>query len=541
MKITKNTNIKVLSMKRRKLLVISSVLIIFLGVVITTLTGGPTIIRDNRVTDLGTTPVLGRGYSIGTNTFQSTCLTKVILTEPSYDMSYYFEAVKSEGESKTSSSYSRRNSATVSYEASKSWSFMGFGGSVSAKTTSSISRSVRSVTVDGVKYFNHDLFATIDIYSYYASVDEAKSEMSKTAVALLTNEDLPGFFSSCGPYYVRSIGRKARFISRFSYRTMSTTRDTSFDSQLKTRLHGFTTRTSKGWGRRSSSTSSYDYQNQVDQEQKFNSKASNMRLTITSWAFGLGKNEKASLVAFDLETFKKGIQDAFISMQNPRTGKVFSIEVVPWVENTEFQALAKLHYSPDEYENIKNPAGGFEMDDQGKLKKRLKRKIPLYEKKYILNLNAEFFMEIERVDRNLLNIFYKGNLCRKHIDLNWSKNGKLDSKYSTRNLVNHRTGALLSLKDLSKKLTEDYIEQLLKNERKFMYGNESGKTEELEVDKITGEPVPGKGAAACINEILSKGIFRESYRNHKPCRDLMSQMGALQSELVDDYCMPTLK
>ncbi len=43
------------------------------------LSAGPTIIRDNRITDLAATPTLGRGYSIGTNTFQSTCMEEVVL------------------------------------------------------------------------------------------------------------------------------------------------------------------------------------------------------------------------------------------------------------------------------------------------------------------------------------------------------------------------------------------------------------------------------------------------------------------------------
>lgn len=46
---------------------------------------GPTIIRDQMVQDLNVTPVLGRGYSIATNTMQSTCLTDVVLTDPSYN------------------------------------------------------------------------------------------------------------------------------------------------------------------------------------------------------------------------------------------------------------------------------------------------------------------------------------------------------------------------------------------------------------------------------------------------------------------------
>ena len=51
---------------------------------------GPTLIKDSRVRDLTATPVLGRGYSISTNTFQSTCLKDVVITEPSYDFQYTF-------------------------------------------------------------------------------------------------------------------------------------------------------------------------------------------------------------------------------------------------------------------------------------------------------------------------------------------------------------------------------------------------------------------------------------------------------------------
>ena len=55
---------------------------------------GPTIVRDSRAQDTGTTPVLGRGYSISTNTFQSACLAEVVITEPSYDFQYRFEEAK---------------------------------------------------------------------------------------------------------------------------------------------------------------------------------------------------------------------------------------------------------------------------------------------------------------------------------------------------------------------------------------------------------------------------------------------------------------
>jgi hypothetical protein len=47
--------------------------------------GSPYIISDDRVRSLDVTPVLGRGYSIGTNSFQSTCLMVDGTTVPSYN------------------------------------------------------------------------------------------------------------------------------------------------------------------------------------------------------------------------------------------------------------------------------------------------------------------------------------------------------------------------------------------------------------------------------------------------------------------------
>ena len=47
--------------------------------------GNPYVISDNRVKNLDITPVLGRGYSIMTNSFQSTCLMVDEVTTPSFN------------------------------------------------------------------------------------------------------------------------------------------------------------------------------------------------------------------------------------------------------------------------------------------------------------------------------------------------------------------------------------------------------------------------------------------------------------------------
>jgi hypothetical protein len=47
--------------------------------------GSPYVISDDRVRSLDTTPLLGRGYSIMTNSFQSTCLMVDETSVPSYN------------------------------------------------------------------------------------------------------------------------------------------------------------------------------------------------------------------------------------------------------------------------------------------------------------------------------------------------------------------------------------------------------------------------------------------------------------------------
>ena len=56
--------------------------------------GNPYVISDERVRNLDVTPVLGRGYSIMTNSFQSTCLQVEDITVPSfnYDCKCYEKA-----------------------------------------------------------------------------------------------------------------------------------------------------------------------------------------------------------------------------------------------------------------------------------------------------------------------------------------------------------------------------------------------------------------------------------------------------------------
>ncbi|MBT4836994.1 MAG: hypothetical protein HON94_06580 [Methylococcales bacterium] len=473
----------------------------------------PTVIKDNRITDTALTPVLGRGYSISTNTFQSLCLADVQITTPSYDFDYSFKMYTDE----TSTSGSASQDISTEFNFSLGLSGGGWDGGVSEKSSSDSSSSVKR------KKKKKSVFVVVEltVNTYYASVDEAKSKMSTSASTLLTNNDIPGFFASCGPYYVRSLGRKATFVSVFKFNSESSSTDASFAYDLSNKIQGF------GQGSYSgvSVSVSVGASSSVSGASSFSRSMSRRSTTIYSIARGLGKNEDASLIAYDLPTYKNAVKQAFISMQNANTGKVTSMEIVPWVENTDFQSLIKL--DTETVQSVKLGAAG-----QAAI---AETKVPLYKKKYLLNLNAEFLSEINRVDRMLLNNYYKAKTCRMHIDANWKEakgnatGGIIASsdltfipKYANARIVNHRTKKAGPLADLDKYLTGATIDGFLKLEENFMYGQ--------------------AGAGKCIDDMMEtpSSIFSKAYREYSSCQKVREKLAVVEGRMVGDFCMPDL-
>lgn len=59
--------------------------IALVAVTLQSVTSDQNVIADERIRSLAVTPVLGRGYSVMTNNFYSTCLMVDEVTEPQYD------------------------------------------------------------------------------------------------------------------------------------------------------------------------------------------------------------------------------------------------------------------------------------------------------------------------------------------------------------------------------------------------------------------------------------------------------------------------
>jgi hypothetical protein len=450
---------------------------------------GPTLIKDSRVRDLTATPVLGRGYSISTNTFQSTCLKDVVITEPSYDFQYTFREY--DKSSMRASSGTSQSSVSVSY-----WWVSGtvdMSGSSSSRTEASSKHMV----------------ATLNMDSYYASVDEASTPLSDAAIELLARQDLPGFFAACGPYYIRGINRNAKFVSIFSYQSKSSKSDASFAYSLKLRMRSF-------WGGANVNSSGSFSSSSED---------SSRSLTIRTRGWGLGKNEDASLISYDIESFKAAIKQAFISMQNPLTGRVTSMEVVPWVENTEFQRNVNIRGN-DEIDGVE---------------------VPLYEKKDILNQNAEFMTEASRAARARLNIFYKAKVCQNHIKASWYRKGKLAKEYANKKVRNLRTGEqIVTLKALDKAVSKGETKKYWNDYKKFMYDGKNTVSSclgDLMSDPDEQDPKSKAEKASDGKERPSgsgRGLYLKRFTDHKTCQALQENFAAQLAMIVDDHCMPEL-
>jgi hypothetical protein len=438
---------------------------------------GPTIIRDNRIHDLAMTPVLGRGYSIATNSFQSSCMKDIKMTEPSYDFDYTFDSIETDSSSTTSNTFGL----------GVDLGHLAFQGKLDTKYTS----------VEGATLYYHHIKVEINMHTYYASVDESASALSDAAKTLLLNRDIPGFFQGCGSYYVRSLGRDAKFVSLFTYMDENKTRDRSFELQLELAIKGFGSgilKTIAGVGENAA------LESQISNS--FTSMSRKKKLTITTKAWGLGKNKNATLIAYDLDSYKAAIKDAFISMQDPMTGRVSTMEVVPWVENAEFQNLIRL-------EEDTSGEGG---------EKKL-----LFEKKHNLNLNAEFLSQIDRTNRNMMDIYYKAMICRQTIESRWKRDNKFLPEVNGASVQNNKNENTITLEELYAELSDDRINALLIAENDFLYGAD-GKS----------------GARECMNQMMIEGIHKKSWKEIDACKLLKPKLIYTVNEIIDDYCMPKL-
>lgn len=270
--------------------------------------GNPYVISDNRVRNLDVTPVLGRGYSIMTNSFQSTCLEVKETTIPSFNYDYSFYDF-------TGSSDSQTDLAT---KLSGSYAYDDIAADF-AETYDETSSSSSNT---------HYIIASMRIERYYASVKEEASAITAPAMTLLTNQDYIGFFKACGPNFVRSIRRVQEVTTKFKFTSSSVETAGKFAASLQ----------------QTGSSGSSD--GTTDTETNFKSISSSMEIKIQGYGLGLTLDGSETLMATSLGQYNGVMNFAYNLMtKNPHAahvGMVYGIEVVPWVENVLFQVAAQV-------------------------------------------------------------------------------------------------------------------------------------------------------------------------------------------------------
>jgi len=303
----------------------------------------PMTIADDRIRDLDVSPVLGRGYSIATNSFQSTCLTVEKTSEPSYNYEYYYTDFTEDTDTESQ----------MTGKVAGSFGYWGIKAEMAASSTSNSKSKTKK----------HFITATMRIERYYSSLLEDKSHLSDDAKTLLEREDYIGFFKACGPNYVRGIRRAQEVSAIFSFESVDSSSAKEFAASLKV----------SGYGQK--------VEGSMNRSSKSQSIKNTLTIKINGWGLGLNKSGSDTLVATSLEEFNGVMKFAFDSMtksesDSGQTGMVYGMEVVPWTDNTSFQVACRLQESilalPMPRNLIKNQTSpgkcprGLEADDTNK-------------------------------------------------------------------------------------------------------------------------------------------------------------------------------
>lgn len=335
------------------------------------------VIRDDRLGDLGATPSLGRGYSPGANTLHSVCMDRVATTRPSFDFDYVLEE------------------EDQVHERSDDVELRRFVAETTADAT-----QVRGRT----RLHVHHLVAWLSVDSYYSTIDEAQSELSPSVLALLRASRLATFFSACGTHYLRSISRRSVFVAIFSYASATAQRDLDFERRLEEQVMAFDVDGIKRAGDRATSD-------------RFDADARQRSLRIVSKAIGLSPDSSSKIIAFDLPSYRTAVAAAFKAFQDEHAGRITAIEVAPWLANPTVLATIELP-----------AASGADAGAAGASRRGREH----------LWLNAELLGEVrERVARGQRTL-EDARSCRLALDQMFDDDGELRAPYAGASLVSKR-------------------------------------------------------------------------------------------------------
>jgi tetrahydromethanopterin S-methyltransferase subunit G len=441
-----------------------------------------TIVIDGELlNDLRRTPVLGGGFSLTTEDYKSLCFDNVETTIPSYDYDYTFYSNESEtkSESKSKSEYSF-NYGFKSFGASGN---VGGGGGGSTESQSKVNRV--------------NMFAVIRLNSYYASLNESKSILSQQAKDLIQSEDVIGFFDACGTYYIRTINRYSRLYAWLTLESKETVTANSFkyhlEASIRSRFVGSASMKAKG-------------------ESESKNFFKNKQLYIKIIGIGLAKEHVVNLSPTSMEDFKKVINNASKSMSGIHTGRISSLEIIPWMDNLSFQRelkpliLKQVGLSQDQLKS-----------------ESLKRK-------WIVAENGEFISMLKNKYRALQAYQFASMNCQSKFERILSR----DTDWKNTKFKNHLKDKPIKAEDLYKELvcltdnkgsafaTKNNISASDCGENKSLYKQ----WEEI-----------SKEADNCLNELYPQ-FTKTIYRDIAQCQGMVAKLTALMPAALFYYCAP---
>mmetsp|Transcript_20659 Transcript_20659/g.46860 ORF Transcript_20659/g.46860 Transcript_20659/m.46860 type:complete len:369 (-) Transcript_20659:480-1586(-) len=279
----------------------------FLYIVSAPIRAWGSVVRGGAIQDKSVTPLLGRGYSIQTNSMASTCLSIEATVRPTYDFDYKMFQVQS------ASSVVGRLSGTLGAK----W----LEGEMRKFTRADAIAAGDSSDEDAETTFfvvNH-----IAIDRYYSSVQDESAVIVPAAAEMLDNGFISQFFTSCGPSYIRSIRRTAESNTLIAYRSSGS--DT-FGQNI---------------------VNAFDQPDQVDttNTSRLQNSSSFRSLIIKMKADGLSGKDSANrktLAIRGLEDFATKLRSVLNIMADEEVGVVKSVEVIPWVANPFFLTRIKI-------------------------------------------------------------------------------------------------------------------------------------------------------------------------------------------------------
>ncbi len=465
------------------------IIILNLFIFISDLPGSPSVIKDNRIENLNGFPTIGRGYSIYSNRLQSMCFEKVYKTKPTFDLDY--ELTEVTGEFFRKISVSPRDRLSVE------------------NLNNFVKKYYQPKETEGTKDYNlKNIIVNLEIKSYNYSLDETRSILSKSAKQLLEKKQYVAFFNSCGHHYVRAVGSFSTYLALLQYRSSDNEKsDAEFKKNLEKGLFNFNTKNNSA-------------KNLMDD-------ASYRGLRVYIKGVGLSKGNMVNLIPVDIDQFRQTIQDAVKLMQDPNSGVISSMEIVPWIENPELVIF---------------------------IGKDLKEGDQQFVRQQRLESNSGIITEINRVSTQQVEQYYKANMCRKHLYENYvdkesrikydqwlgitsDETKKFQSltelielkvvkfdmdKTLFYNSANENDPDLyISIDEFIRYFAQNPPDDMLKTNKDFLYGTEDGSA----------------GALDCADKLYKIGLEVADYRTIPSCVNFL-KYNRLGTNFLDQYCMP---